>query len=277
MSDKICCFVSNIQKIDVEEIKPILKKEIKNLIKKCKVAEFYVGAESNFDKVCIDCLQDLKVEFPNIKLNLVLSDFLTEFQTDKEFLQIFNEVIQLNFEAISPQFVRLSQFDWLIEKSNYLISYLENKTGKNPEIMVRNLEEKDLIFFPVRIKLMRLKRGISQAELAKAVEVSTSTIGMYEQGRRKPDFFMLIKICIELDIDSDYVLGLDKKFKPRTIEIDELLSRFIMEIRKNKKVIYNGDIMDKIAREKFAVSFATAFEVAKILVNKKCKYKTNHK
>ena len=263
MSDKICCFVSNIQEIDVEEIKPRLKKEIRNLIKKSKVAEFYVGAESNFDKVCIDCLQDLKVEFPNIKLNLVLSDVLPEIQTDKEFLKIFNEVIQLNFEKISPQFVRLSQFDWLIEKSNYLISYLENKTGKNPEIMVRNLEEKDLIFFPVRIKLMRLKRGISQAELAKAVEVSTSTIGMYEQGRRKPDFFMLIKICIELDIDSDYVLGLDKKFKPRTIEIDELLSRFIMEIRKNKKVIYNGDIMDKIAREKFAVSFATAFEVAK--------------
>ena len=112
---------------------------------------------------------------------------------------------------------------------------------------------------------MRLKRGISQAELAKAVEVSTSTIGMYEQGRRKPDFFMLIKICIELDIDSDYVLGLDKKFKPQTVEIDNLLSEFITEIRKNKKVLYNGDIMDKIAREKFAVSFATAFEVAKKL------------
>ena len=167
MNDKICCFVSNIKKIDVEEIKPRLKKEIRNLIKKCKVAEFYVGAESNFDKFCIDCLKDLKVEFPNIRLNLVLSDVLTEIQTDKEFLKIFNEVIQLNFEKISPQYVRLSQFDWLIEKSNYLISYLENKTGKNPEIMVRDLEEKDLIFFPVRIKLMRLKRGISQVNCPK--------------------------------------------------------------------------------------------------------------
>lgn len=155
MSDKICCFVSNIQEIDVEEIKERLKKEIRNLIKKCKVAEFYVGAGSNFYKVCIDCLQDLKVEFSNIRLNLVLSDSLPEIQRDKEFLKIFNEVIQLNFEKISPQYVRLSQFDWLIEKSNYLISYLENKTGKNPEIMVRNLEKKDLIFFPVRIKLMR--------------------------------------------------------------------------------------------------------------------------
>ena len=263
MSDKICCFVSNIQKIDVEEIKPRLKKEIKNLIKKCNVAEFYVGAESSFDKVCIDCLQDLKVEFPNIKLNLVLSDSLREIQRDKEFLKIFNEVIQLNFEKISPQFVRLSQFDWLIEKSDYLISCLENKKVKNSEIIVRNLEEKDLIFFSTRIKLMRLKKCISQAELAKAVEVSPSTIGMYEQGRREPDFLTFLKICVELATEPDYILGLDKKFKPQTVEIDNLLSEFITEIRKNKKVLYNGDIMDKIAREKFAVSFATAFEVAK--------------
>ena len=169
----------------------------------------------------------------------------------------------MNFEKISPQFVRLSQFDWLIEKSNYLISYLENKTGKNPEIMVRNLEEKDLIFFSTRIKLMRLKKGISQAELAKAVEVSPSTIGMYEQGRREPDFLTFLKICVELATEPDYILDLEKKFKPRTVEIDNLLSEFITEIRKNKKVLYDGEIMYKVVRENFAVSFTTAFEVAK--------------
>ena len=95
------------------------------------------------------------------------------------------------------------------------------------------------------------------------MNVSPSAIGMYEQGRREPDFLTFLKMCIELNTEPDYVLGLDKKFKLRTVEIDELLAEFIKEIRKNKKVLYDGEIMDNAMREKFAVSFITAFEVAK--------------
>ena len=99
--------------------------------------------------------------------------------------------------------------------------------------------------------------------MAKAVNVLPSTIGMYEQGWREPDFLTFLKMCTELNTEPDYVLGLDKKFKLRTVEIDELLAEFIKEIRKNKKVLYDGEIMDNAMREKFAVSFITAFEVAK--------------
>ena len=39
-----------------------------------------------------------------------------------------------------------------------------------------------------RIRTMRLSRGITQADLAKAIGQSQSSITMYETGRREPDF-----------------------------------------------------------------------------------------
>lgn len=45
-----------------------------------------------------------------------------------------------------------------------------------------------------KIKELRLKANMSQSELANALGVSTSTIGMYEQKRRKPDVNVLKKI-----------------------------------------------------------------------------------
>ena len=39
-----------------------------------------------------------------------------------------------------------------------------------------------------RIKTMRLSRGITHADLARAINQSQSSITMYETGRREPDF-----------------------------------------------------------------------------------------
>lgn len=39
-----------------------------------------------------------------------------------------------------------------------------------------------------RIKVMRLSRSMTQADLAKAIDQSQASITMYETGRREPDF-----------------------------------------------------------------------------------------
>ena len=39
-----------------------------------------------------------------------------------------------------------------------------------------------------RIKTMRLSRGMTQADLAKAISQSQASITMYETGKREPDF-----------------------------------------------------------------------------------------
>ena len=58
-----------------------------------------------------------------------------------------------------------------------------------------------------RLKSLREDKDLSQKELAKALGVSPSTIGMYESGKRTPDSEMLTRICDFFNITVDYLLG----------------------------------------------------------------------
>lgn len=57
-----------------------------------------------------------------------------------------------------------------------------------------------------RIAKLRQSAGMSQAELAKSINVSVSAIGMYEQGRREPAGDVLIALARELGVTTDYLL-----------------------------------------------------------------------
>ena len=59
-----------------------------------------------------------------------------------------------------------------------------------------------------RLKMCRTESDISQAALAKKLGVSTSTLGNYESGIRKPDLEMLVNIAVFFDVSTDYLLGL---------------------------------------------------------------------
>lgn len=126
--------------------------------------------------------------------------------------------------------------------------------SKETRITVRNLADKDLLFFSTRIRLLQLKQGLSQRDLAESIGVAPSTIAMYEQGRREPDFPTLLNMCMKLETTPDYVLGLDKNFKPRLVEIDALLSKFLDEIKKSNRLLCDGKIICRENREKLAVS-----------------------
>lgn len=62
--------------------------------------------------------------------------------------------------------------------------------------------------FGNRLKELRLEAGLTQAQLADKLNISSSTIGMYEQGRREPDNDTLTKLCAELNTSVDYLLGI---------------------------------------------------------------------
>ena len=58
-----------------------------------------------------------------------------------------------------------------------------------------------------KIKEARKKMGLRQSELAQAVNISTSAIGMYEQNRREPDYSTLSAIATVLDLPIDQLIG----------------------------------------------------------------------
>ena len=62
------------------------------------------------------------------------------------------------------------------------------------------------MMFGVRIALLRASNGWSQAELARRIGVSASSVGMYEQGRREPSLDLVVRIAREFGVTTDYLL-----------------------------------------------------------------------
>lgn len=59
----------------------------------------------------------------------------------------------------------------------------------------------------VRLKEMREKKGISQAQLAMAIGISQSTVGMWESGKSVPKYHVLMKIADYFHVSVDYLTG----------------------------------------------------------------------
>ena len=57
-----------------------------------------------------------------------------------------------------------------------------------------------------RIASLRRHFGLSQSALAHALGLSTSTIAMYEQGRREPPVSIIIALAATLGVTIDYLL-----------------------------------------------------------------------
>ena len=65
--------------------------------------------------------------------------------------------------------------------------------------------------FKDMLRYYRNQSGMSQAELAKKLDIAPSTIGMYEQGRREPDFETEEKIADLFNVNIDTLRGINRK------------------------------------------------------------------
>jgi transcriptional regulator with XRE-family HTH domain len=89
--------------------------------------------------------------------------------------------------------------------------------------------------FGNKLRYFRKKMGFTQKELAKKLNISASTIGMYEQGRREPDFKILSNICNILSLNSVILLNNDRSSElNETVKIlVNLLDSLIITVNKN--------------------------------------------
>ncbi|HBG6421636.1 TPA: helix-turn-helix domain-containing protein [Clostridioides difficile] len=61
--------------------------------------------------------------------------------------------------------------------------------------------------FGERLKKLRIKFGLKQHELAEILNVSQSTIGMYENDQRTPPAESIVKLAEYFNVTTDYLLG----------------------------------------------------------------------
>jgi transcriptional regulator with XRE-family HTH domain len=81
--------------------------------------------------------------------------------------------------------------------------------------------------FKDRLKQARAKKGISQGELAKAIQVHVTNISRYERGENKPTSDVLSKLANALDTTVDFLMSGSLHDQADTeINDKELLSQF---------------------------------------------------
>ena len=95
----------------------------------------------------------------------------------------------------------------------------------------------------LKIKELREEKGISQQELANAVNISKSSISKYEKGDRTPELETFEAIADYFNVDMDYLKGkseIRRKYiftDDDNLEVDkkkEFAKTYISEIRSYK-------------------------------------------
>lgn len=88
-----------------------------------------------------------------------------------------------------------------------------------------------------KLKSAREKLGLTQEQLADRINVSPSTIGMYEQGRRSPDYQTLIRLCNQLKLSFNDIFGLYIENDIASVDIDVVLKSVIDYIKSQEAVL----------------------------------------
>ena len=83
-----------------------------------------------------------------------------------------------------------------------------------------------------RIRVTRLKKGITQIKLAELMEISPQHISKLEKGQSNCSIMMLIKLCEILNVRTDYILR-GKDIKNPTSKFDGIqLTNWVLSFYK---------------------------------------------
>lgn len=72
------------------------------------------------------------------------------------------------------------------------------------------------MFFAERLQELRENRFITRKDLAAALNITISALGMYERGQREPNIDMLIRIADYFGVSVDFLVG--RNFKNNDVK-----------------------------------------------------------
>ncbi len=117
--------------------------------------------------------------------------------------------------------------------------------------------------FSTRLRILRQQYGLTQSELAKQLGVSTSTIGMYEQGRREPDHKTLLIICKLFGISTDYLLGSEKTIvSSESNDFNAIIDGFERTLLEQEGLMFNGVMLERDDVKKIVDAMKIGAEMA---------------
>lgn len=110
-----------------------------------------------------------------------------------------------------------------------------------------------------RLKMLREKKQLTQAQLGSLTNISPSAIGMYEQGRREANHETLLKLANFFDVTIDYLLGRNDLIESTKSSKD--LNKFLS----NTEIMFDGEIhhLDEEDKQKLKNALEYVFWQAK--------------
>ena len=104
--------------------------------------------------------------------------------------------------------------------------------------------------FPKRLKELRLANGLTQKDLAKAIEVGRTTISEYESGKIVPKQEGLLKIANHFNVSVDYLTGVSNDpatRKQNASNLDALLNtvHYVLLDEYATTVTYEGKLLSE--------------------------------
>lgn len=94
--------------------------------------------------------------------------------------------------------------------------------------------ENEIYDFGMRLKQLRIRRKLTQREVAGKLNVTRQTIGCYERNELTPSLDVLIRMALLYRTSTDYLLNLDKR---DMLDLSELSNSQKETIRKVVELI----------------------------------------
>ena len=108
-----------------QKAKFILQPVLIDFIENRNVNQFYVGNNGNFDSMVQKYLKCLKSDYPHIQYNIVLA-----YMPDtKSGLAMPDAIYPGGLEKTPPQYAIIKRNQWMINRSEYVITYVKYCTG----------------------------------------------------------------------------------------------------------------------------------------------------
>ncbi len=95
--------------------------------------------------------------------------------------------------------------------------------------------------FGTLLRELRMKRKITQIELAQAIGVSNGNVGDWERGRSKPGYDALAALSRFFEISPEYLLELDSYSASKELLRDDSFSQMEIELVKRLRRLEKRD------------------------------------
>lgn len=80
---------------------------------------------------------------------------------------------------------------------------------------------KTMYDFPDRLKSLRAKMGLTQADLAKKLSLTRASVNAWEMGLSAPSTPFIVELSRLFNVSTDYLLGLDDTAVIRTDNLSD--------------------------------------------------------